>query len=234
MDRKRYRYETASVAGFVSQVVRYVSAGYYFYVRIRIPDRKCPVAVDRKLLELYDIAQPAWRRERRNLKKSAGIHYLRHGRLAVIMLTKGRHERFYADHGRSVLDIRRTALKVFGYSIRYSYSAAEKRMKVFVRLDDERYRELRSHLLTIATWESYREPERMARELARLPVQVYEPVFGQLLTILRQLNRSRRRRGFRTVPVGSLPCKVQLRKVFVENGEEHLPGVVSQQEVAQK
>ena len=220
MDRKEYRYQAGSIAGFVGQIVRYVSSGHYFYVRLPIPEGKDPEAVDEKLLRLYDIARPAWRRERRNLKKSAGIHYLRYDRLAVIMLTKGRHDDFYRDHATAVTDIRRKALKVFGYSIRFGFSTEEKRMKVFVRLDDERCRELREHLLAIATWESFRETKRFERELQRLPVQVYEPVFRQLCTILKWVNQSRRRRGFDAIDFGCLPCKVQPTSVFVENDSQ--------------
>jgi len=222
MDSQQYRCEAASVAGFLAQVVRYVSSGHYFYVRLLIPERKDPQAVDEKLLELYDIARPAWRRERRRLKNSAGIHYLRHDRLAVIMLTKGRHDDFYRDHGNSVADIRRHALKAFGYSIRYGQSAADKRMKVFVRLDDDRYRELKHHFLAVAGWESFREPARLEGEFRRVPLQVYGPVFDQLLAILRQVNRTRRRRGFAPVSAACLPSKVRPTKVFAEAAGESM------------
>ena len=89
MDRKLYRHEATSVAGFVAQIIRYISSGHYFYVRVLIPEHKHPRTVDQKLLKLYDVARPAWRRERRNLKQSAGIHYLRHDRLAVLIERPG-------------------------------------------------------------------------------------------------------------------------------------------------
>jgi len=216
MDRNEYRCEAATVAGFLAQIVRYVSSGHYFYIRLLIPKHKDPQAVDEKLIRLYDIARPRWRRERRRLKRSAGIHYLRHDHLAVIMLTKGRHDDFYRDHGNSVADIRRQALKAFGYSIRYSLSAADRRMKVFVRLDDARYRKLKNHLLTLATWESFRPAERLEHEFRRLPVQVYGPVFEQLMAILKQVNRARRGRGFSPASPGCLPCKVRPTKVFAD------------------
>lgn len=225
MDSKDYRCEAATVAGFLAQVVRYVSSGHYFYVRLLIPEHKDPRAVDEKLIRLYDIARPAWRRERRRLKSSAGIHYLRHDRLAVIMLTKGRHDDFYRDHSKSVTDIRRQALKAFGYSIRYGLSAGDKRMKVFVRMDDYRYRELKNHLLTMAVWESFRDPERLEQEFQRLPIQVYGPVFEQLLAMLRQVNRARRRRGFLAVSATCLPCKVRPTKVFAEIPRESTPNL---------
>ena len=89
--------------------------------------------MDGKLLALYDADRPKWKRQRRRLLGQAGIHYLRYGRFWVIVLTKGEHSAFYRDHGPHVLDIRRTALKFAGYSVRYSYSELEKRYRVFVR-----------------------------------------------------------------------------------------------------
>ena len=223
MDRKQYRHEAASIDGFIAQVVRYVASGHYFYVRVIIPARKEPDRVDRKLLDRYDIEKPSWRRERRRLKKSAGIHYLRHDRLAVLMLTRGRHDDFYADHARSVTDIRRKALKAFGYSIRFGYCVGEKRSKVFVRLDENRYRDLRNHFLTIGVWNSCRKPELLEREFSNLPVQAYRPVFEQLLAIAKQVNRARRRRGFAPINLNCVPCRVWPTKVFVEENPVGVP-----------
>ena len=79
-----------------------------------------------------------WQRKRRHLKETASIHLLQYRELIVIILTKGKHEAFYKDHHSQVQDIRRTALKVFGYSVRYSFSEIEKRQKVFIRLDPRR------------------------------------------------------------------------------------------------
>jgi hypothetical protein len=157
MNRVEYRVEARDIGTFLSQVVRYVSSGHYFYIRCLIPERKDPHAVDAKIVELYDIARKNWQRKRRYLRDRAGIHYLRYGRLFVVMLTKGRHDAFYRDHGAQVSDIRRTALKAFGYSIRYSCSQADCRRKVFVRLDRRTYRELKSHMLSVCTWECFRD-----------------------------------------------------------------------------
>ena len=113
------------------QLIRYISSGHYFYITGRIPEHKDAEVVDGKLLALYDADRPKWKRQRRRLLGQAGIHYLRYGRFWVIVLTKGEHSAFYRDHGPHVLDIRRTALKFAGYSVRYSYSELEKRYRVF-------------------------------------------------------------------------------------------------------
>ena len=168
-----YPCEARSIDAFLAQVVRYVSSGHYFYIRCRIPDGKDPRAVDEKIVGLYDVHRPRWQRKRRNLKTTAGIHYLRCGRLFVVMLTKGTHEAFYRDHASSVLDIRRTALKAFGYSIRRSYSENEKRWRVFVRLDKETYRKVKAHMLTVCTWPAFRARESMEQQFRALPYQAY-------------------------------------------------------------
>ena len=214
MRESDYQYEATSVDGFVAQIVRYVASGYCFYVRCLIPERKELGSVDAKLLTRYHVCQPRWRRERRRLKDNAGIHFLRHGRLFVIMVTKGRHDVFYTDHGPNVIDIRRVALKVFGYSIRYAFSRESKRWKVSVRLDEPTYRSLRAHMLTMAVWESHRCPQRMEREFSRLPYQPYSPVYRQLVSIAKAVNRARKRRGFAPIDFHCIPTKKRLRKVF--------------------
>jgi hypothetical protein len=219
MNRRDYPCEAASADGFVAQIVRYVTSGYFFYKQCRIPTHKDPRTVDHKLMGRYGIGGKKWRRERRNLRDSAGVHYLRYGPVFVIMLTKGRHDMFYADHGSDIQDIRRTALKVFGYSIRYGFSQEQRRHKVSVRLDADTYRQVKAHLLTVATWDSFRARDRMEREFERLPYQIYGPIFDQLLAIAKQVNRSRRRRGFEQVDYGCIPTKVRLKSVFVDDDE---------------
>jgi hypothetical protein len=130
------------------------------------------------------------------------------------MATKGRHDTFYADHGATVIDIRRVALKAFGYSIRYGFSHAAERRRVSVRLDEPTYRSLRTHMLTTAVWNSHRCPERMEREFSRLPYQPYSPVYRQLVSIAKAVNRARKRRGFAPIDLHCLPTKKRLTKVF--------------------
>ena len=214
MPTVHYPCEARSIDAFLAQVVRYVSSGHYFYIRCLIPEGKDPKAVDGKILDLYDIRRTRWQRKRRNLKANAGIHYLRCDRLFVIMLTKGRHEAFYRDHGPSVLDIRRTALKAFGYSIRWGFSQPERRYRVSVRFDKETYRTLQAHMLTVCTWPRYRSKEAMESEFRQLPYQRYAPVREQLFRIVRAVNRARRRAGLCEVNYQCIPEKMRVTKVF--------------------
>ena len=185
MRSQQYRYEAKDIDGFLSQVVRYVACGgHYFYIRVRVPEGKDRKAIAEKLLDRYDIRKKRWQRKRRHLKETASIHLLQYQELIVIMLTKGEHKTFYADHHSQVRDIRRTALKVFGYSIRYTFSEIEKRHKVFIRLDAQTYRKVEAHMLTIGVWNSYRDKTRLEREFSRLPYQPYAPVYAQLVASL--------------------------------------------------
>ena len=217
MTSQEYRYEVKSVDGFLSQVVRYVACGgHYFYIRVRVPEGKDPRAIAEKLLDRYDIRKKRWQRKRRHLKETASIHLLQFQELIVILLTKGEHKAFYADHQNQARDIRRTALKVFGYSIRYTFSETEKRHKVFIRLDAETYRQVTAHMLTIGVWNSYRDKTALEREFRRLPYQPYEPVFAQLCSIARRVNRARRQRGFDAIDLACITYKRRLGTVFVE------------------
>lgn len=222
MKTEDYRYEVKSIDGFLSQAVRYIACGgHYFYIRVKVPEGKDPRAVAEKLLDRYDIRKKRWQRKRRHLKETASIHLLLFHEVIVIMLTKGQHKAFYDDHQSSVRDIRRTALKAFGYSIRYTFSELEKRQKVFIRLDEETNRKVKAHMLTICVWDTYRDCEALEREFRRLPYQPYEPVFAQLMKIGREVNKARRRRGFNSIDLDCITWKRRLRPVFVERvGQE--------------
>lgn len=215
MAKTNYRCETRNVDAFLAQLVRYVASGHYFYVTGRIPDRKDVAAVDRKLVALYDIAKPRWARARRRLAGTAGIHYLRHSRFFVLIATHGRHP-FFTDHATTIRDIRRQALQVGGYAVRYTYSVREKRWKVFVRLDRETYRNLRAEMLARAVRGSYRAPAALEREFRQLRWQPYEPVRRQLAAILKAVNRRRRYAGYPPVSPSALPTMRRISCVFVD------------------
>src|SRR5262245_13795670 len=90
-----YRYEAASLAGFIQQLaVCYLANGYWFYVTGRIPEDKPVNAVDEKLLARYDIDVSKWARGRRRKLGLAGVHYLRHERFFVLLASRGAHEFF--------------------------------------------------------------------------------------------------------------------------------------------
>ena len=208
-----YRFETKSINAFVDQIVRLLGKGYFRCIRVRIPDHKDPRAVVDKVLGLYDVRQPRWRRERRNLKASAAVHLVWFDRMFVLMLSKGRHDAIEADHHKNLLNLNRTALNVFGYSIKRDVRSR----KTNIRLTPEVYRKVNAHMATIAVWDSYRKAERLEREFRRLPYQPYAPVFGQLVSIVKKTNVLRKHRGFEAISVErSLRKFRSIQKVFVE------------------
>ncbi len=212
-----YRYLAKSRAAFIVQVVNYISKGYYFYLVCKIPEKKDPERIDEKMLKRYGVQRRRWQRTRRNLRDAAAVHYLRFDRTFVLMVTKGRHDQFYSDHGSAKRDVRRQALYVFGYCIRRRFCEHERRDRVAVRLDRATYDKLKSHLVAVATWGSHRPRERMEREFANITYQPYGPVLEQVNVIFREVNRARRRRGFELIRPECIRKKRYLTKVFDES-----------------
>jgi hypothetical protein len=211
-----YQCEAKSVSGFLAQLVRYVAAGHYFYITGVIPERKPVWRVDAKLLALYDVAKPKWRRARRHRAGMAGIHYLRYDRFFVLIATHGEH-RFFADHASQVKDIRRTALKFRGYAVRHTFSAAERRWKVFVRLERGTYRDLKAYLLQVAVHRDFRSREKMEEEFRGLPIIPYQPVHRQLQAILKTVNRRRRQAGLPKLDPSCVPKNRRIGHVFADS-----------------
>ncbi len=189
-----YRCEATTVGGFVQQLaVAYVQHGYWFYVTGEIPERKCPLAVDAKLLDRYEIAISKWARARRKRRGGANVQYLRYGRFFVLMATRGEH-RFFEDEP-TFRDIRRDSLSFAGYSIGYKLGA-DRKWHVSVRIHPSEYLKLKAYLMDLAT---YRSVENLTAEFQRIPFEPYAPVRRQFLNILRAVNRERKRAGFEFV-----------------------------------
>jgi len=86
MDEDGYRYECRTLEGFVQRVVVLAQKGYTHFVQGRVPERK--------LLEKYDVGHTSRQRYRRKKKGLANVHYVRHGRDWVLLITAGKHELF--------------------------------------------------------------------------------------------------------------------------------------------
>ena len=84
----QYRSEATSVEGFVQQIAcSYLRHGYWWYVTGCIPPHKDPSAVERRIIEKYDIAVSESTRARRKRLGHANLQYIR-------------HERFFASNQR--------------------------------------------------------------------------------------------------------------------------------------
>jgi hypothetical protein len=194
-----YRCEATTVGGFVQQLaVAYVQHGYWFYVTGEIPARKCPLVVDAKLLNRYEISISKWARARRKRSGGANVQYIRYGRFFVLIGTRGEH-RFFEDEPK-FRDIRREPLSFAGYSISYKLGA-DRKWHASVRIHPSAYLTLKAYFLDLAT---HRSVEKLTAEFQRIPFEPYAPVRRQFLNILRAVNRKRKQAGFEPVPVEAL------------------------------
>jgi hypothetical protein len=201
----QYRCEATSLEGFVQQLATsYLTHGYYFYVTGRVPRGKDPRAVDQKLLERYEIGRSRWAVARRKRAGWASLQYLRLGHFFVLLATHGAH-RFFEDEAARIRDARHVAMKLGGYQLSVSHGHAR------VSIERDRYRELKSYFVEIATRRSVGD---LACELGRLPFEPYAPVRAQLLCILRALNRARGLAGLELVPRTCLRFRRRIVRPF--------------------
>lgn len=191
-----YRCEATTVGGFVQQLaVAYVQHGYWFYVTGQVPEHKCPLAVDAKLVARYEVAISKWARARRKRTGGANVQYLRFGRFFVLIATRGEH-RFFEDEP-TFRDIRRDSLSFAGYSIGYKLGA-DRKWHASVRIHPSEYLTLKAYFLDLAT---RRSVEKLTDEFRRIPFDPYAPVRRQFPNILRAVNRERKQAGYELVPV---------------------------------
>jgi hypothetical protein len=200
-----YHPEATSVEGFIQQLaVSYIGKGYFFYVRGLIPEGKDPRAVDEKLIERYEIGLSKWARARRKHAGLANMQYLRFERFFVLLATHGRH-RFFEEEKNSIRDARRNPVRFSGYAV--SYRAGHPH----VRIEEEEYRNLKAYFLELSV---HRSLEALRREFSRLPFEPYAPIRGQLLRILRAVNRTRLAAGYEPVPKSCLRLKRRIYRPF--------------------
>jgi hypothetical protein len=218
-----YRCEATTVEGFVQQLACcYLPHGYWFYVSGWVPAGKDPRAVDQKLQEKYGIAISRQTRARRKLAGLANLHYLRHGRLFVLLATHGKHC-YFEEEGERVRDIRRLPLHFAGYSITYKQgdfkagtgsdepAEPDDKWHSRVQIGQEAYRDLKAYFLERAV----RTPaEVLGRELYTVPFEPYARVRQQMLNVLRLLNDARRRAGDESLPPTVLRYQRRIVKPF--------------------
>lgn len=219
----QYRYETVSLEGFVQYLAaNLLPHGYWFYVTGRVPEGKDPRVVDEKLMSKYGVRLSRQQRARRKLAGLANVHYLRLGRLWVLLATHGEH--FLFDEERaSIKDIRHTPIQVGGYSItvrRGNYvkkgagaaeAKADGKYRVRVQIARDRLLELKSYFLNIA---GHRSVERLSHEFWNIPFEPYAPVRKQFLDLLRSINAKRQAAGFARVPARAFRMKRRIVKPF--------------------
>lgn len=206
----QYRSEATSVEGFVQQIACcYLRHGYWFYVTGRIPDRKNPEDVDRKLIEKYGIAVSQSTRSRRKRLGQANLQYLRFQNFFIILATHGTH-RFFDEEADSIRDIRRIPLQFHGYSISYRRGGRtrdgkpDSKWHAHVAIERRRYLELKAHLLELAR---HRSVDNLVLQFYHIPFEPYAPVRRQLLNIHRSINQTRKRSGITAIPIEVVPLR---------------------------
>lgn len=203
-----YRCVARSLPGFIQQLaVGYLARGYVFYVSGEVPGDKDPAKVDRQLIERYDIERSKSARYRKKRAGYANVQYLRFGRHFVLVATHGKSP-FFEEEAKSVRDFRENPLKVGGYSI--GYRRGQGRWHPSVRIELQRYRELKAFFLGIAV---HRSVAAIEAEFWALGFEPYAPVRAQLFSILRAVNRARKAAGFE--PVDGTPFQTRRRPVRV-------------------
>lgn len=201
-----YRCVARSVEGFIQQLaVGYVSRGYVYFVVGRVPEGKEPELVDKKLMATYGVDVSKFVRARRKRQEMANVHYLRFERFWVLLASAGQHERFFRMEAGNIRDARETPIRFGGYAVSYRGGHAS------VRLDMERYLELKAHLLEIA---GHRKREAVEAEFRGLGLVPYAPVRRQLLSIFRAANELRRTAGFQALSKWCVGLERRSIKVF--------------------
>ena len=152
-----YRCLATSVAGFLQQLaVCYVGRGYYFYVRGNIPPHKDPAKTDQRIVGRYGLDVSKWTRCRLRKRGGASLQYLRHGRFFVLVATHGEHP-FFTTEDRQIRDIRRHPLRWMGYAIGCRPARGGGAIHASVRIDLERFKELKERFGRLAVHRSVEE-----------------------------------------------------------------------------
>jgi hypothetical protein len=205
-----------SVAGFVQQLaVGYIANGYVFYVTGKIPERKDPAAVDRKLIAQYGLDASKWTRARQRKQGRASVQYLRFGRCFVLVATHGEHP-FFAAEGKEIRDFRRQPWHFLGYALGCR-KGRDGIWHASVRIAREVFGELKQRFAALAV---HRPVEVLVRELHRLPFEPYAPVRDQLRILLRAVNRRRQAAGLECVPIAALRLRRRSVSPFGEGERE--------------
>lgn len=205
-----YRCEAESLEGFVQQLaVAYLTHGYWFHVTGLVPAGKDPRNVDRKLLDIYDVAVSKWSRTRRKQAGLANVQYLRYGRFFVLIATHGKHL-FFEREGGQIRDARRVPIRIGGYSVSFRGGHAH------VRIEQGEYKRLKARLLRAA---SDTRPEIVVEHFGQIRYVPYAPVRRQLLNVLRAVNRVRQERGFKRIDSDVLVLRRRVLRPFGTRAE---------------
>ncbi|MFO0840942.1 MAG: hypothetical protein U0797_00905 [Gemmataceae bacterium] len=203
-----YRYEAATVEGFVQQLaVSYFRNQYWFYVQGEIPEGKCPRATDEKLLLKYGIARSKWAKYRDQGRGEAKLQYLRYRTTFLLLKTDCPHPLFDGEEAGSIRDAREIPVQFYGYSVSYKDGHPH------VRIATPQYRVLVEDFLNAALTA---QADLLAARFRALPFEPFGPVKLQLRRLLIRVNELRRAAGLQRVDRECLRTKRKPLRPFVE------------------
>lgn len=212
-----YRAVATSVDGLVQQLAcSYLRHGYWFYVVGHVPEGKDPSEIDEKLIRKYGIDVSESTRARRKKAGLSNLQYIRYGRTFVILATKGKH-RFFTEEAKLIRDIRQVPFRFAGYSLGYKRGGRTKdglpdeKWHSHVAMDRKQYLELKAWFAEQA---SHQSAKSLAIAFYQLPVVPYAPVRRQLLMMLREVNRVRKKKGKSPLPTEVLPLRRRVVRPF--------------------
>ena len=90
-------------------------------------------------------------------------------------------------------------------------------MHAHVQIERKRFQQETAYLLQFAR---QREPDRIQRELSLVPFEPYAPVRRQMLSLLRTVNRERKRAGLAEIPPTVLRLRRRVLKPFAPRHEQ--------------
>lgn len=192
---KIYRYLAHSVGGFIQQAaVYYIQRGYWFYVLGHIPKGRSPRLIDQKMLAKYQIGLSKDQCYRRKRQGKANVQYLRYRETFLLLATEGTHP-FFEEEKTTLRDARTSPLRVFGYAI------SAQNGRVLVRLNEPIFRRLKAGFRRLAV---RGELDLLVRKFQTLPFEPYRPVYRQLRSIWKTVNRQRKTAGLPLIPRSAL------------------------------
>ena len=212
----KYRCVATTPEGLVQQVaVCYLRHGYWFYVTGTIKPGKDPEAIDRKLLDKYQIGISERERAYRKRRGLANMQYIRYRNWFLLLATEGHHP-FRQQERKQIKDCRRTPIKFEGYSISYRRSGitpkvGDAKWHSRVAIDGPTYKQLKAFFLDRA---AHRSIENLTADFASVPYARYAPVRRQLFNILRAVNESRSRMGYKPLPYSVLKLRRRIYRPF--------------------
>jgi len=211
-----------NIDGALSQITRLASSGYYFVFYNQLKATKDPALLDEKMIRLWQLDQPYWKREKRRRGHAPSIWYLRYNRHYLLMSTHGRANDgeahpFFTEYESQLFDIRKYALYFCGYSIRYPRSKVTGKHRAFVRLDKPTFEQMRDMLCERAIRERYRPQEAIEAEFEKLPFQPYREVRNQMRRVLTEVNKRRTRyHGFDTARLSCISSRMRPVRLYEE------------------